>query len=395
MLKLVLVPRGRASRNACARPRRARRAIPTSGGACSRRNGSRDGRRPPAADRRGRAARTRTHQKRACRHESGGSSAPRSSSTRNRGGARPPNATRNACSRARGIDAERGLSGARSDTYAGNRRAMRRRGLCARHRRRRRRFDQRRDGFLRQPAGRARPSAARHRQQFRAHAGPAARSSPAPSTSSSTARSSMSISAASMATISPMPPRSGCSRRSRAPCRHGLKKDRRPHRLSRSLPPGCSTRLKPFGCTITFEDGRRKHFPEALEVRIANGAYKGGMLIAREADVESGDLVIHVVKGRSPTRLAKVWAQVVAGIAPSLDTISSSMRGTTLHDRDEARRTMSRSTARRWRRRRSRSASRGRRCASWRRATAAVVTLPPRTQPALTRAGKSGAQVHD
>ena len=90
---------------------------------------------------------------------------------------------------------------------------------------------------------------------------------------------------------------------------------------------GVLTRLKPFQCTITFEGGRTEHFPEALEVRIANGAYKGGTLIAREADVESGDLVVHVVKGRTPGRLAKVWAQVYLGIPPSLDTIAV-MRGT-------------------------------------------------------------------
>ena len=87
------------------------------------------------------------------------------------------------------------------------------------------------------------------------------------------------------------------------------------------------TRLKPFRCKIVFDDGRTEQFPEALEVRIANGRYKGGALIAREADVESGDLVVHVVKGRTAMRLAKVWAQVYTGIAPSLDSIAV-MRGT-------------------------------------------------------------------
>lgn len=90
---------------------------------------------------------------------------------------------------------------------------------------------------------------------------------------------------------------------------------------------GMLGKQKPFRCTVDFHDGRREIFPEALEVRIANGAYKGGMLVAREADVESGDLVVHVVKGRSLLRLAKVWAQVVAGIPPSLDHLVA-MRGT-------------------------------------------------------------------
>lgn len=87
------------------------------------------------------------------------------------------------------------------------------------------------------------------------------------------------------------------------------------------------TRLKPFRCVVTFDDGRRFEYPEALEVRIANGGYKGGMLVAREADVESGDLVVHVVKGRSVTRLAKVWMQVTTGIAPSLEHLVA-LRGT-------------------------------------------------------------------
>ncbi len=108
-----------------------------------------------------------------------------------------------------------------------------------------------------------------------------------------------------------------------------------PHRLKKiagrigylAVAAAVVTRLKPFVCTITLEDGRIERFPEALEVRIANGGYKGGTLIAREASVESGDLVVHVVKGRTAARLAKVWAQVYIGIAPSLDTIAV-MRGT-------------------------------------------------------------------
>lgn len=76
-------------------------------------------------------------------------------------------------------------------------------------------------------------------------------------------------------------------------------------------------RHKPFRCTIDFADGRRLDVPEAVEIRIANGAYEGGVLIAREAEVESGDLVVYVVKGRSLLRLAIVWAQLAVGFAPS------------------------------------------------------------------------------
>ena len=84
---------------------------------------------------------------------------------------------------------------------------------------------------------------------------------------------------------------------------------------------GMLTRMRPFGCTIVTQDGTRHRFAEALEVRIANGGYKGGLLVAREADVESGDLVVHVVVGHSVGRLAKIWAQVVAGVPPPTDEL--------------------------------------------------------------------------
>lgn len=108
-----------------------------------------------------------------------------------------------------------------------------------------------------------------------------------------------------------------------------------PHRLKKIagrvgylvIAAGMLTRLKPFRCTIAFANGEERTFPEALEVRIANGGYKGGLLVAREADPESGHLVIHVVQGRSVLRLSKIWAQVVAGIAPPPDQLVM-MRGT-------------------------------------------------------------------
>lgn len=80
---------------------------------------------------------------------------------------------------------------------------------------------------------------------------------------------------------------------------------------------GMLPRHKPFRCTIAFQDGRRLDVPEAVEIRIANGAYEGGVLIAREADVESGDLILYIVKGSSLLRLAIVWAQLAVGLTPS------------------------------------------------------------------------------
>jgi YegS/Rv2252/BmrU family lipid kinase len=88
------------------------------------------------------------------------------------------------------------------------------------------------------------------------------------------------------------------------------------------------TRLKPFRCVITTEDGKRLEFDEALEVRIANGPYKGGLLIAQEASLESRDLTVHVVKGRSPTLLARVWGTLAMGRRPSTEELASFQRRT-------------------------------------------------------------------
>lgn len=90
---------------------------------------------------------------------------------------------------------------------------------------------------------------------------------------------------------------------------------------------GMLLRHKPFRCTIVFTDGRRLDVPEAVEIRIANGAYEGGVLIAREADVESGDLIVYVVKGRSLLHLSIVWAQLAVGLTPSPAHFAT-MRGT-------------------------------------------------------------------
>lgn len=63
-----------------------------------------------------------------------------------------------------------------------------------------------------------------------------------------------------------------------------------------------------FRCRLT-EEGKTESF-DALEVRIANGNYQGGVLVAEEASVESRDLVVHVIKGTSAWILAMVWIRV-------------------------------------------------------------------------------------
>ena len=68
-------------------------------------------------------------------------------------------------------------------------------------------------------------------------------------------------------------------------------------------------RHTPFRAVLT--EGRREvaRIDDALDILIANGPYQGGVRVADEADPESRDLVIRVVKGRRKTNLLKTWAR--------------------------------------------------------------------------------------
>jgi YegS/Rv2252/BmrU family lipid kinase len=110
-----------------------------------------------------------------------------------------------------------------------------------------------------------------------------------------------------------------------------------PARIARSIPPILKRwfgrggylmtavvqllRHRPFGCTLNCQ-GKIRHF-DALEVRIANGAYQGGVLVAEEAHLESDDIVIHVIKGPSTWRLVRTWARALLGSAPRHDDVEA------------------------------------------------------------------------
>lgn len=66
---------------------------------------------------------------------------------------------------------------------------------------------------------------------------------------------------------------------------------------------------KPFLCRLTGADGVREI--EALDVLVSNGPFHGGILVAGSADVESRELVVRVIKGRSPASLAMAWLRIV------------------------------------------------------------------------------------
>ncbi|MET0377335.1 MAG: YegS/Rv2252/BmrU family lipid kinase [Rhizorhabdus sp.] len=66
-----------------------------------------------------------------------------------------------------------------------------------------------------------------------------------------------------------------------------------------------SMKFKSFKLIVTH-DGRREEV-DALEVRIANGSYHGGVELIDEADPQSGEIVVQVVVGRSPAQLGWSW----------------------------------------------------------------------------------------
>lgn len=82
----------------------------------------------------------------------------------------------------------------------------------------------------------------------------------------------------------------------------------------------CLARLRPFECTLTTGGGPRTF--HALEVRISNGPYLGGLEVAPEASVESERLVVQIVTGRSILPLVRSWALSAFG-RPGGDAIVS------------------------------------------------------------------------
>ncbi|MEJ7933175.1 diacylglycerol kinase family protein [Sphingobium sp. AN558] len=86
-----------------------------------------------------------------------------------------------------------------------------------------------------------------------------------------------------------------------------------PHKLKRYLgrigyllwAVKCSIGFRAFRLTIDDGSGERRMW--ATEVRILNGPYHGGVELSDDATVDSGELVVQAVVGRSHTRLAWDW----------------------------------------------------------------------------------------
>lgn len=69
---------------------------------------------------------------------------------------------------------------------------------------------------------------------------------------------------------------------------------------------------KTFKCIVTV-NGDQNSF-DAVDLRIANGAYQGGVLVAPEASPDDGKIVVHILNGPSKWILARQWARLTLGI---------------------------------------------------------------------------------
>ncbi len=63
---------------------------------------------------------------------------------------------------------------------------------------------------------------------------------------------------------------------------------------------------------LKVDDGRRTHRLWATEVRIANGSFHAGMELIESADVESGEIVVQAVTGRSVIGLG--WSYLTSAL---------------------------------------------------------------------------------
>jgi YegS/Rv2252/BmrU family lipid kinase len=109
-----------------------------------------------------------------------------------------------------------------------------------------------------------------------------------------------------------------------------------PHKLKRYLGKvgyliwafWCALRFRPFKIIIESTDGRREKF-WATEARIANGSYHGGVELIESQRVDSGEIVIQAVTGRSIWGLAWSWFATILKLRARHGT-TRDFRGTSM-----------------------------------------------------------------
>ena len=80
----------------------------------------------------------------------------------------------------------------------------------------------------------------------------------------------------------------------------------------------CLIRFRSFALTV--EDGETRHSLRALEVRIANGRFHGGVEVVEDTDVDSGDIVVQAVTGYFRRRLVWNWVATLLRLPARHDT---------------------------------------------------------------------------
>lgn len=80
-----------------------------------------------------------------------------------------------------------------------------------------------------------------------------------------------------------------------------------------------AVRFKPFHLTIEM-DGER-HEMDAMEVRIANGGFHGGVEVVDAAEVDSGEIVVQAVTGREKNRLLWNWIGILLRLESRRETV--------------------------------------------------------------------------
>lgn len=63
---------------------------------------------------------------------------------------------------------------------------------------------------------------------------------------------------------------------------------------------------------LTVDDGKRRHRLWATEARIANGRFHGGIELIESANVDSGEIVVQAVEGRSVVKLG--WSYLTSAL---------------------------------------------------------------------------------
>ncbi len=86
----------------------------------------------------------------------------------------------------------------------------------------------------------------------------------------------------------------------------------------------CAFAFQPF--RLIIEEGDKVHRLWATEVRIANGGHFGGVELVETAELDSGEIVIEAVTGRSLLRLGWTWLAAVLRISRS-EADSFELRG--------------------------------------------------------------------